>query len=383
MESINDIAIQVENLSKRYRIGRNTQGTLRDTIGNLFNKKNATKEFWALKDLSFKINRGESVGIIGKNGAGKSTLLKLLSKITYPTEGKIEFTGRVSSLLEVGTGFHPELTGRENIYLNGSLLGMKNSEINQKLDEIIDFSGVEQFIDTPIKRYSSGMYVRLAFSVAAHMNTDILLVDEVLAVGDAEFQSKCLGKMKELGNGGRTVLFVSHDEAAIRKLTSRVILLNEGQVEFIGSTDEAFQIYNKSIVLKNKKIYTNQEALRSIEATYTDHLVVDVEYKFENRPLLPHLGVVIKNDKGQIVFGTNPTLEKIKINKEFLENGKVRVSFYSPKLRYGNYTVSVWLSSGEKDVFQDEDAIGFAVGNKGNKGNFGFIVPDCKYEFYD
>jgi len=207
------IAIKVENLSKKYTIGSNVHHTLRHTIADFF-KPSKKEDFWALKDI----------------GAGKSTLLKILSKITHPTTGTIQMDGRVSSLLEVGTGFHPELTGRENIFLNGSLLGMNRSEINSKLEEIIDFSGVEKFIDTPVKHYSSGMYVRLAFSVAAHLNTEILLVDEVLAVGDAEFQKKCLGKMDEVAEKGNTVFLVSHNLQAIKKLTSKCLHIDQGRI---------------------------------------------------------------------------------------------------------------------------------------------------------
>ena len=189
-----------------------------------------TEEFWALKDVSFEVKRGEVLGIIGRNGAGKSTLLKVLSRITEPTEGRVTIEGRVASLLEVGTGFHPELTGRENVYLNGAILGMTRAEIKRKFDEIVDFSGVERFLDTPVKRYSSGMYVRLAFAVAAHLEPEILIIDEVLAVGDAEFQKKCLGKMQDVAGHGRTVLFVSHNMGAIERLCDNVVVLSQGRV---------------------------------------------------------------------------------------------------------------------------------------------------------
>src|SRR6202011_3565898 len=194
------------------------------------------KDFWALKDVSLEVKRGEVVGIIGRNGAGKSTLLKILSRITDPTKGRIEIRGRVASLLEVGTGFHQELTGRENIFLNGAILGMTRAEIKRKFDEIVAFAEVEEFLDTPVKRYSSGMYVRLAFAVAAHLDPEILVIDEVLAVGDAEFQKKCLGKMAEVAKGGRTVLFVSHNMGAVTRLCSRAILLSAGRLEMAGDT---------------------------------------------------------------------------------------------------------------------------------------------------
>jgi lipopolysaccharide transport system ATP-binding protein len=251
--------IRVENLSKRYRIGtrRAAYSTLRETIVNaasaplrlLQRGRNgqANKEMvWVLKDVSFTVNPGEVVGIIGRNGAGKSTLLKLLSRITEPTEGRIELYGRVASLLEIGTGFHPELTGRENIFLNGAILGMRKAEIARKFDEIVAFAEVEKFIDTPVKRYSSGMYLRLAFAVAAHLEPEILVVDEVLAVGDARFQRKCLDKMQDVGQHGRTVLFVSHNMSAITRLCPRTILLDQGRVLCDGPSHEVVGTYLNS-----------------------------------------------------------------------------------------------------------------------------------------
>jgi lipopolysaccharide transport system ATP-binding protein len=250
------IAIRVENLGKKY-ILRHQAGerpryvALRDVLANqvrsLFQRKSAAdatrEEFWALKDVSFEIKQGEVVGIIGRNGAGKSTLLKILSRITDPTTGRIEIDGRVASLLEVGTGFHPELTGRENIYLNGAILGMSREEIKKKFDEIVAFAEVEKFLDTPVKHYSSGMYVRLAFAVAAHLEPEILIVDEVLAVGDATFQKKCLGKMQDVGKGGRTVLFVSHNMGAVTTLCRTAIWLNGGRVVQAGSTRQIVDEY--------------------------------------------------------------------------------------------------------------------------------------------
>src|SRR5207247_905772 len=241
---MSDIAIRVENLSKRYEIGaaKRRHDTLRDQLADglkaLFRNKGQPRQrkesIWALKDVSFEIKHGEVVGFIGRNGAGKSTLLKILSRITEPTAGHAEVRGRVGSLLEVGTGFHHELTGRENIYLNGAILGMKKAEIDRKFDEIVDFSGVEKFIDTPVKHYSSGMHVRLAFAVAAHLEPEILLVDEVLAVGDAAFQKKCLGKMGDVAKKGRTVLFVSHNMAAVTRLCPKAILLDNGSIALSG-----------------------------------------------------------------------------------------------------------------------------------------------------
>lgn len=249
---IKNKAISISNISKSYVIGKQKESSLRSSISGVFKKKNKEKElFWALKDISFDIEQGEVIGIIGRNGAGKSTLLKILSKITQPTEGRIEINGRVASLLEVGTGFHPELTGRENIYLNGTLLGMSRKEVADKLEEIVEFSGVRKFIDTPVKHYSSGMYVRLAFSVAAHLEPEILIIDEVLAVGDAEFQAKCLGKMKDVAGEGRTVIFVSHDLAAVENLCSKVVFLDHGKVKAEGGTKEMIDLYLSSNKLKN------------------------------------------------------------------------------------------------------------------------------------
>lgn len=251
-----EISIRASNLGKRYKIGaaRDKQDSLRDTLSQSItsfrrrlrtgaSKGQSDNIIWALRDVSFEMRQGEVKGIIGRNGAGKSTLLKILSRITEPTIGRAEIKGRVGSLLEVGTGFHPELTGRENIYMNGAILGMRRSEISQKFDEIVAFAEIEKFLDTPVKRYSSGMYVRLAFAVAAHMEPEILLVDEVLAVGDAAFQQKCLGKMEDVSHEGRTILFVSHNMAAIQALCDSAILLHDGKLDFDGPTDQAITKY--------------------------------------------------------------------------------------------------------------------------------------------
>jgi lipopolysaccharide transport system ATP-binding protein len=262
---MNDTVIRVENLSKQYRIGGERKGykTLRDSLteafvspfrrarrlvaGQPYGAAELDVTIWALKEVSFEIKRGEVMGIIGRNGAGKTTLLKILSRITEPTEGYAEIRGRVGSLLEVGTGFHPELTGRENMYLNGAILGMRKAEIERKFDEIVDFAEIEKFIDTPVKHYSSGMYVRLAFAVAAHLEPEILLVDEVLAVGDAAFQNKCLGKMKDVAAEGRTVLFVSHNMAAVSALCPTSILLREGSIHDLGQTGDVIRMYLSSM----------------------------------------------------------------------------------------------------------------------------------------
>jgi lipopolysaccharide transport system ATP-binding protein len=256
--------IEVHNLSKKYKIGATQPRylSLRDSLSQTFKgvknwvnfdklsrlKRADETDFWALKDINFEVHAGESIGIIGRNGAGKSTLLKILSRITPPTSGRAILRGRLASLLEVGTGFHPELTGRENVYFNGSILGLRKSEIDRQFDEIVDFSGVERFIDTPLKNYSSGMQLRLAFAVAAHLEPEILIIDEVLAVGDAEFQKKCLGKMNEVSKSGRTVIFVSHNLPALQSLCSKSILLDEGQITAI---DETHRIINKYLEKKD------------------------------------------------------------------------------------------------------------------------------------
>lgn len=249
---MSEIVIKVENLGKQYQLGQIGTGTISHDLNRWWHKirgkedpflkigdtnnrsiKGNSKQVWALHDINFSVNQGEVLGIIGKNGAGKSTLLKLLSRVTSPTTGKIHIKGRIASLLEVGTGFHPDLTGRENIFLNGAIMGMTKHEIKAKMDEIVDFSGVEKYIDTPVKRYSSGMYVRLAFAVAAHLEPEILIVDEVLAVGDVEFQKKCMGKMKDVSGQGRTVLFVSHNMAAVKNLCTKGLLIEMEQLRVL------------------------------------------------------------------------------------------------------------------------------------------------------
>jgi len=328
-----DIVIKVENISKRYRIGlkeklqENFAGALFEFIkGPLKNYRKYRSLYrfddpsphpesnsdadpsdiiWALRDVSFQLERGEVLGIIGKNGAGKSTLLKILSKITPPTSGRAELRGRVSSLLEIGTGFHPELTGRENIYLNGTILGMTKKEVDLKLDEIVDFSGVEKFIDTPVKRYSSGMTVRLAFSVAAHMEPEILIVDEVLAVGDAEFQKKSLGKMGQVAKEGRTVLFVSHNMQMIVRLCGRAILLEGGLVKFTGSPSDVVASY----------LGPNQETRCVWTHSSTQSSATTVQVKFKSARLLCENNTpiaVVKYGKESAVEITYEILEPVR-----------------------------------------------------------------------
>jgi len=273
--------ITAENIGKKYIIGHQSNerySTIRDVIANKFkgllnsSKKSIEhEEFWALKNINFEIKQGDRVGIIGRNGAGKSTLLKVLSRITEPTEGRVKVKGRVASLLEVGTGFHPELTGRENIFLNGAILGMSKNEIKRKFDEIVAFSEIERFLDTPVKRYSSGMYVRLAFAVAAHLEPEILVVDEVLAVGDAQFQQKCLGKMEEVGKEGRTVLFVSHNLSSIKALCDEAILLHKGNIKYKGDVTEAFDRYSN--ILNSKTNVDIKNIKRSSDCTLNAKIV--------------------------------------------------------------------------------------------------------------
>jgi lipopolysaccharide transport system ATP-binding protein len=362
MESI----IEVKNISKKYNIGAR-QGNyiaLRDVLSSFIKrpwqifskiKKRKKEEFWALKDINFTVDKGEVVGIIGANGAGKSTLLKILSQITPPTAGEIKIKGRVASLLEVGTGFHPELTGRENIFLNGAILGMTKSEINKKFDEITEFSGIEKFLDTPVKYYSSGMFVRLAFSVAAHMDPEILLVDEVLAVGDAEFQKKCLGKMDEVTKkAGRTILFVSHNMAAIQSLCKRCILLEGGRVSLIGKADVVTKKYlNKEYInLKNNDLFplrVNDIAIENFSisqyGTETNNIYggdsfkIKIIFQIFNDIDLFRLGVYINNSVGEVITRIflsdwNSKLEKFKKGKY-----KIILEFPANLLMQGNYFI--------------------------------------------
>jgi len=312
---MNNKVIKVENLSKQYRLGQIGTGSLAHDINRWWHtirgkedpylkigetndrtNKGNSEYVWSLKDINFEINQGDAVGIIGRNGAGKSTLLKILSRVTAPTTGSVKVKGRIASLLEVGTGFHPELSGRENIYLNGAILGMRKEEVKRKFDEIVDFAGVERYIDTPVKRYSSGMYVRLAFGVAAHLESEILIVDEVLAVGDAEFQKKCLGKMGDVSKGeGRTILFVSHNISALLNLCKTGIVLANGKQVFQGDINEATDIYlgnnnddqitSKSVslpsfteneLLNNKKGKIRNVEILNDEIYYLDDLIINI-----------------------------------------------------------------------------------------------------------
>ena len=339
--SSSEVAIKVSNLSKRYMIGKQKDSSLRGTLSGLFKAGNsAGDEFWALKDLNFEINKGDVVGIIGKNGAGKSTLLKILSQITAPTTGRIEIDGRVASLLEVGTGFHPELTGRENIYLNGTILGMTRKEVKAKFDEIVEFSGVEKFIDTPVKRYSSGMYVRLAFSVAANLQSEILIIDEVLAVGDAEFQKKCLGKMGEVAGQGRTVLFVSHNMAAVRALCNKGMFLKNGILQFDGGLSEAIREYTlneSSTSLYNHQGQNERLSIKRIslsdasgqfssEYTVDDSIVIGFDFQISTKDEY-NIFVIIKDQYGHPVFSAETLINK----------GEIQLEIHPRTLTRGDY----------------------------------------------
>ena len=312
-----DVAIKVENISKQYRIGleEETKDTFVGAMGSILkspfqnlkrinkltsfneNKNESNDIIWALKGISFEVKRGEVLGIIGANGAGKSTLLKILAQITHPTTGSVELNGKVASLLEVGTGFHPELTGRENIYLNGTILGMTKKEIDSKLVEIIDFSGVQKFIDTPVKRYSSGMRVRLAFSVAAHLEPEILLIDEVLAVGDAEFQKKCLGKMEEIATQGRTIIYVSHNMASILSLCTKCIFINDGKIRYSGEPEFAISNYLQNNVAQQSVSFYNNYKLsdtsQEVELVEAELLLKDGS-RVKNNIVNQQIGVRIK-----------------------------------------------------------------------------------------
>nr|WP_255806192.1 ABC transporter ATP-binding protein [Treponema putidum] len=358
--------IQVEELSKHYRLGVINNGSLFRDIQSWWALKRGKENphsrigeekylgsdtnFWALKDLTFNIHQGDRVGIIGKNGAGKSTLLKVLSRITAPTKGLIKIRGKISSLLEVGTGFHGELTGRENIYLNGAILGMKKMEIDGKLDEIIDFSGIEKHIDTPVKRYSSGMYVRLAFAVAANLDSDILIADEVLAVGDAEFQNKAIGKMSDLSSSqGRTVLFVSHNMTAVKRLCNRGMILENGMLKFESdSIDKAIDAYFLKGNFSNQVTYAADEqyapnSVLKVARIYpkNNNLVLEAEYDTEILTV-PYLGFVFYDKNNYPIFGINPRNFNMMKNKE-IKKGLIRIEIQQPQLADGIYRISLWL----------------------------------------
>lgn len=364
---MSDISVSIHNVSKRYKIGLKKSFSLKESITdgvkNLFTKTQ-TDTFMALDDVSFDIKKGDVIGLIGKNGAGKSTLLKVLSRITHPTTGKIVLYGKVASLLEVGTGFHPELTGRENIFLNGTILGMSRKEVRSKFDEIVAFSGIEKFIDTPVKRYSSGMYVRLAFSVAAHLEPDILLVDEVLAVGDAEFQKKCLNKMDGVAKSGRTVIFVSHNMGAVQKLCNKGVLLKDGKVFSIGNMNQVLKDYTNTIIsdenndlnLVNRS-YDWGKRIRIISAKIfnskneeTDKILFNEEFyiecvfkSFENN--LDRISVIssIETSAGFPICGNISTEDNILYNCKKDDLYTIRIKYSHLKFTPGSYFVKLGL----------------------------------------
>lgn len=411
-------AIKVENLSKIYRLGEISTGTIsRDIerfvktkilkqedpflkIGETNDRatKGASDIVYSLKDINFEIEQGDAVGIIGRNGAGKSTLLKILSRVTSPTTGKINIKGRVSSLLEVGTGFHPELTGRENIYLNGAILGMRKREIDRKLDEIIDFSGVERYIDTPVKRYSSGMYVRLAFAVAAHLESEILIVDEVLAVGDAEFQKKCLGKMGEVSKSeGRTVLFVSHNMGAVKSLCENGILLKDSQLVFFDKMEKIVDKYFDSFVglsptwsgdkIHSAKLFFNEinildsknqiSGILDIKSPFSININFTTNIKTEKL----QIAIRIINSEGLPILTTASVDESL--SYELVSPGTYKYSVLIPEylLKFGKYYIIV--AAFEPGVLYQsiENAVSFIIEDTGshhtyfNDGRLGLISP--------
>lgn len=399
------IAIKVNNISKQYRLGEVGTGSLAHDVNRWWHRlrgkedpysrigesndrtvRGESEYVWALNDISFDIQQGEVVGIIGRNGAGKSTLLKILSRVTLPTSGSIRARGRIASLLEVGTGFHPELTGRENIYLNGAILGMRKKEITRKLDEIIDFSGCERYIDTPVKRYSSGMYVRLAFAVAAHLDPEIMIIDEVLAVGDGDFQKKCLGKMRSMHAQGRTVLIVSHQMTMITSLCDRGILMKNGRIEFVGTSSDAVLRYQPSGESDGRSVFTASDTSRTIgddKAELRSAWIADTREKvcpafdlqdsiFIHMTFTLHKQLAkrfypnfhIFDERGEYVFCTAASVSQL---AEFAnEPGTYAVSCEIPGslLNAGTYTVGVAITCMDPGVhvsFFERDALAFQV----------------------
>lgn len=401
-----ELAIRVENISKRYRIGtlQNRADTLRDVIVNNVrrvggmlkrssgNDDQSPSHIWALKDVSFEVPRGQVLGIVGRNGAGKSTLLKILSRVTDPTEGYGEIHGRVGSLLEVGTGFHPELSGRENIYLNGAILGMRREEINRKFDEIVDFSEVGKFIDTPVKRFSSGMYLRLAFAVAAHLEPEILVVDEVLAVGDAEFQRKCLGKMNDVAQEGRTVLFVSHNMSAILRLTQETIVLDQGRIIMRGPTPDAVDYYlNMGLTEQGERFWRQEERVgekspfqpialrvRNLQGQVVDTVQsvegfdIELEYHLNEAISGLRVGLYMMTTRSEYVFTSFDTdaPDLFETYRERLPGHYFSRCHIPPHLmNEGRFVLGVNASSYRiRRFFQDDKALNFTVDATGTSG---------------
>ena len=394
---MDNIVISVENISKSYKLGQINTGTFANDlklwwarvrnkpnpllrIGQVDHGNREGEEIWALKDISFHVQQGEVLGIIGRNGAGKSTLLKILSRVTAPTNGLIKVKGRIASLLEVGTGFHPELTGRENIYLNGAILGMTTHEVTRKFDEIVNFAEVEKFIDTPVKRYSSGMYVRLAFAVAAHLESELLIVDEVLAVGDADFQKKCLGKMGDVATKeGRTVLFVSHNMGAVSNLCNSGILLQNGMVKSTGITEEVINEYISSSlsVLSDKYTRPRKDCSNRITITnvrisppknFDDKFSISINYKLNNEIDRFSIEWFIRDIYGQrILSGLSVLADKTWFIPQS-EIGEVVCSLDHWRISGGQYSLSVMISTPLIECMDYiENAITFTIGDQSPK----------------
>ena len=384
-----DIILKAENISKQYRLGQVGTGTLSHDINRWWHKirgkenpylkigetndrstKGTSDYVWALQDINFEVERGEVLGIIGKNGAGKSTLLKILSKVTAPTAGSIKSRGRIASLLEVGTGFNGEMTGRENIFLNGAILGMTKKEIASKLDEIIEFSGCERYIDTPVKRYSSGMTVRLAFAVAAFLEPEILVIDEVLAVGDAEFQKKAIGKMQDISReGGRTVLFVSHNMAAVKSLCTRGIVLENGIVVFEGKIDDALEVYQNETFFVSKNEYIGNKLIKKAylhsfnnTVKYKSNFQLDVFFESMNTIKNLVLGIVIKDlNEVELIGINNRHYQFDKKLAEDVDAGKISIFIKEINLFPGAYKIDLFLGDSTTDLEIVTDAIKFSI----------------------
>jgi len=393
-------AIIASNIGKEYLIGAEKSTSIRDSLASIFKpKKKKNNSFWALSNVSFTIEQGDVVAIIGRNGAGKSTLLKILSQITKPTTGTIDIFGRVASLLEVGTGFHPELTGRENIYLNGTILGMSRKEVSERFDEIVAFSEIEEFLDTPVKRYSSGMYVRLAFAVAAHLQPEILIVDEVLAVGDSEFQKKCLGKMQDVSNSGRTVLFVSHNIAAVKTLCTKGIVIKKGQIVFQGGIQEAVSFYQNSMTIENPlvKTYSNEaefknenielqeismEPQNGEQASVSSGMSFKIHFKNKLEKINLDCTIELRSVDETVVFHTGALVSQDNDSKI----GAYVVAFDLPSfyLNAGRYSLSLIFGKNQREqLFATNYCYYFDVENDVALGNNSSILPGVMRPNFD
>ncbi|MBR9845538.1 MAG: ABC transporter ATP-binding protein [Algicola sp.] len=424
----NTTILLVENISKQYRLGLVGTGTISHDLNRWWNKlrgkedpylkvgeandrstKGESNYVWALKDINFEVKEGEVLGIIGKNGAGKSTLLKILSRVTNPTTGQIKTKGRIASLLEVGTGFHPELTGRENIYLNGAILGMTKSEIKLKEDEIIEFSGCERYVDTPVKRYSSGMRVRLAFAVAAHLEPDILVIDEVLAVGDAEFQKKAIGKMQDISNtDGRTVLFVSHNMAAVKNLCSRAIVLEHGNVVYEGNTEEAVDFYlnktsdsSKGGIMSFDNLFSTDKELQIISISCEDEnnrvresfmqsetLIIKIAFNVLHEIVGMRFNIAFKSTSGIVAFATSSH----SLTRDTLKRGEQCLEVEIPKFLLNKMRYVITLNAGipgRKFLVKSMDVLYVdIIGDYAHGSTFienwpGLVSPKLNWRFHE